>query len=149
LQQGEDRKLRPATLCLFLSVALCGCVSSHSFYLVGRQTGIAGTGVVPANGHRGGPIAITLGGKEYRGQWLYVESGGSVGLAFASAHSGEQTATAGGTFVGLPTGGNGTVLASGPDGSTLRCEFYFSEWNLKGTGVCQDNKGETYDLQIS
>lgn len=141
--------MRVAILALILSVTIGGCVSSHDFYLMSRQTGVTGSGTVPADGHRGGPITITLGGKSFRGRWVYMETGGSVGLGTAFAFSGTQTATATGAFVGLPTGGNGNVMAAASDGSTLRCTFNFSEWNLKGVGVCQDNRGETYDLQIS
>lgn len=142
--------MRSACLVILLSVALAGCVTlSHDFYLIGRQSGTTGQGTVPANGQHGGPITITLGGKAFRGRWVYVETGGSVGLGAATSSSGTRATTTTGTFVGLPTGGNGTVMAAASDGMTLRCTFYFSEWNLKGTGVCQDNKGETYDLQIS
>jgi hypothetical protein len=140
--------MRIAASCC-LALALCGCVSSHSFYLMSRTTGAVGTGTAPANGHSGGPITITLGGKEYKGQWVYVESGGSAELSIATAFSGTQSVTATGTAIGLPTGGNGSVSVATSDGSVLRCAFNFSEWNLKGVGVCQDNKGETYDLQIS
>lgn len=141
--------MRLAILVLLSCVALSGCVSTHAFYLVDRQTGVVGTATVPANGKRGGPITISLGGKVFQGQWAYMETGGSVGLGTATAVSGTQVATATGTFVGLPTGGGGSVLATAADGTTLRCTFNFSDWNLKGIGVCQDNKGEMYDLQIS
>ena len=135
---------------LLLSVILSGCVSfSHDFYLMGRHTGVSGSATVPANGHHGGPISITLGGKIFQGRWVYAQSGGSIGIATASGFSGTRAGTATGTFVGLPTGGNGSVMAAASDGTTIRCTFYFSEWDLKGTGVCQDNRGETYDLQIS
>ncbi len=141
-------RFRP--LVLLMPFALSGCITlSHDFYLMGRQTGVTGTATVPANGQRGGPIELTLGGKVYRGRWAYIETGGSVGMGTTSAYSGGQTAMASGVFAGLPTGGNGTVLAAASDGSALRCTFDFSEWNLKGIGVCQDNRGETYDLQIS
>jgi hypothetical protein len=143
-------KMRPAGLVVLLSIALGGCITlSHDFYLMGRQTGAIGTATVPANGHRGGPIEITLAGKVYRGRWALMETGGSVGVGTSTAYSGSETATATGVFAGLPTGGNGTVLAAASDGSALRCTFNFSEWNLKGIGVCKDNRGETYDLQIS
>ena len=141
--------MRAPILALVLSVTVGGCVSSHDFYLMGRQNGVTGSGTVPADGHRGGPITITLGGKLFRGRWVYIETGGSVGIGTTLASSETQTASATGTFVGLPTGGNGNVMAAASDGSTLRCTFNLSEWNLKGAGVCQDNKGETYDLQIS
>jgi hypothetical protein len=115
---------------------------------MGQQTGASGTGTVPANGQHGGPITIALNGKTYEGQWVYMEAGGSVGIGTATAVSGAHVATAVGSVVGLPTGGNGNVVAAAVDGSTLRCNFNFSEWDLKGIGTCQDNKGETYDLQI-
>ena len=132
-----------------LPLFLGGCVTSHTFYLMGRTSGVTGSGVVPANGRGGGDIAINLAGKVYKGRWILMETGGSAGLSTATAFSGTQSATATGTFLGLPTGGNGTVSAVAPDGSVLRCVFDFSEWNLKGVGVCQDNHGELYDLQIS
>jgi hypothetical protein len=135
-------------LAALFAVTLAGCVSSHDFYFVGRTNGVSGTASVPANGHSGGPITIALGGKTYEGQWLYMETGGSVGFGTATAVSGSQVATASGSFVGLPTGGNGSVIATASDGSTLRCQLYFSDWNLKGIGVCQDSVGQTYDLQI-
>lgn len=138
---------------LALTVAAClalsGCVTSHDFYLMDRQTGATGSATVPADGHRGGPITVALGGKEFRGRWAYMETGGTAGFGMASTSSGMRTATATGTFIGLPTGGNGTVMAAATDGSALRCVFDFSEWNLKGVGVCQDNRGAIYDLQIS
>jgi hypothetical protein len=130
-------------------ITLCGCVSSHDFYLVGRKSGVSGTATVPADGRHGGPIEITLGNKIYRGRWVYMETGGNADVGLASGYSGGHTATATGAFLALPTGGNGTVVAAASDGSTLRCTFDFSEWNLKGIGVCQDSNGEIYDLQIS
>ncbi len=77
-----------------------------------------------------------------------MEGGGSIGLGTATTFSGTRSVTTTGMAVGLPTGGNGTFIGSSPSGATLRCSFDFSEWNLKGLGVCQDSKGETYDLQI-
>jgi hypothetical protein len=145
LQEAPTRALATCSLLLLLG----GCVTSHSFYLMGRTSGMTGSGVVPANGRGGGDIAISLGGKVYKGRWVYMEAGGSVGFSTTTAFSGAQSATAIGTFAALPTGGNGSISAAAPDGTVLRCAFDFSEWNLKGVGVCQDNHGEIYDLQIS
>jgi hypothetical protein len=77
-----------------------------------------------------------------------MEGEGTVGIGTATGFSGGQTATATGIALGLSTTGHGTYVGSSPDGSTLRCEYSFSEMNLKGLGVCQDSKGETYDMQI-
>jgi hypothetical protein len=51
-------------------------------------------------------------------------------------------------MLALPTGGGGTVLAWDGNGSTLRCEFQDNQFGATGIGVCQDNKGGIYDLQI-
>ena len=132
-----------------ISLALMGCATSHTVYMMGRNTGVTGGGTVPANGRNGGPITIQLGGKDYVGRWVYMQAGGSLSLGSATAFDGGQVSTASGTFVGLPTGGNGNIMAAAADGATLSCVFNFSEWNLKGVGVCRDNKGETYDMQIN
>jgi len=119
---------RRIALTLLTCELLIGCAFTHEFYLVGRGTATTGSATVPADGHHGGPITITLGGKVFQGRWIYVQGGGSVGLETTSAFSGTQSATASGMFIGLPTGGNGTVIATAADKSTLKCSFYFSEW---------------------
>jgi hypothetical protein len=124
---------------------LTGC--GHTVYLVGRTTGVTAESTFRV-AHASNEVSFTLGNRTYTGHWVYMEQGGSVGIGTATAYSGGQTATATGTVIGLPTGGNGSFLGSAPDGSTLRCTFTFSEWNLKGMGVCQDNRGEIYDMQI-
>jgi hypothetical protein len=129
-----------------LCFVVCGC--GHNIYLLSRTTGMQGTTNVKGGGG-GGPIAITLGPRTYTGRWIYAAQGGSVGFGTATGFAGGQTATASGTFVGLPTGGNGTVLASASDGSTLRCVFNYSEWSTAGSGVCQDSHGEMFDMQIN
>jgi hypothetical protein len=143
------REAHAVAMVAVLGPLLAGCVSSHSFYLMGRQSGVSGSGIVPANGRHGGPITITIGARQFTGQWIYMESGGSVGIETATGYSSRGAATATGIGVGLPTGGNGNVIASAPDGTTLRCAFNFSEIDMHGVGLCQDNKGETYDLQIN
>jgi hypothetical protein len=132
---------------LVLALALSGC--SHNLYLVGRTTGATGTASVTTAGNHGGDIAINLAGKIYTGRWVYSPAGGSIGFASTTAFSGGTSATATGTAIGLPTGGPGSILASAPDGSTIRCVFSYSEFGNTGIGVCQDSKGEMYDLQIN
>jgi hypothetical protein len=99
-------------------------------------------------GRGGGDIQISLGGKTYTGTWVYVANGGAIGFGTASAVSGLATATATGTMLAMPTGGGGTILASAGDGSTLRCDYQYNSMGATGLGVCQDNKGGVYDLQI-
>ncbi|MGH2410846.1 MAG: hypothetical protein ACRDGS_10840 [Chloroflexota bacterium] len=131
--------------CIALTMLLGGC--THNVYIVGPN-GTTGTAEVTTFGNHSGSITINLGGKAYTGRWVYAPGGGAVGFGTATAYSGGQTATATSTFVGLPTGGPGTILASAADGSTLRCAFTFSEMGRTGIGRCEDDKGEMYDLQI-
>lgn len=130
------------------AVLLSGC--AHSLYIAGRTNGLTGSAKVTAGlGKKGGDITITLGGKEFQGRWIYMQTGGSLSFGTATAYSGTQGATANGTAIGLPTGGNGSIIATASDGSTLHCVFNYSEWSSTGVGACQDNSGELYDLQIN
>jgi hypothetical protein len=138
----KPRYLLWPVVCFFL----CGC--GHTVFLTGEATGLTAQNKFRIV-HAHDDITFALGSETYTGRWIYMEQGGSVGFGTATAYSGGQTATANGMFVGLPTGGGGTYIGSAPDGSTLRCTFAFSEWNLKGLGSCHDSKGEIYDLQIS
>lgn len=138
--------MKRAAIFSLLAVGLASC--SHSLYLVGRNTGAVGTAEV-VGGKSGGDITITLAGKPYNGRWVYMSSGGSMGISTINAYSGGQIATATGTTYNLPTGGNGSILAAAADGSQIRCVFNYSEWSETGTGLCQDNRGEFYDLQIN
>jgi len=133
---------------LFALLALNAC--GHNLYLVGRTSGATGSArIVTTPGHPGGDVTILLAGKTYTGRWVYMSNGGSVSLDTATVTSSGQTATATGAGVSAPMQGNGSIIASAPDGSSLRCVFNYSEWNSSGLGVCRDSKGEIYDLQIN
>ena len=134
---------------LLTGAYLSGCASQHHLTFVNRTTGEMGSSEVATGiGNRGGDIQVSLAGKIYSGTWVYVSAGGAVGFSNAYATSGVATATAAGTMVALPTGGGGTILASAGDGSTLRCQFEYNQFGATGIGVCQDNNGVFYDLQI-
>jgi hypothetical protein len=141
------QKMRNRILIAMLALTLSGC--GHNLYLVGRTSGATGTTRIVTAGNHGGAISVDLAGKNYTGRWVYAPGGGSVGFATATAFSAGHSATATGTMIGLPTGGGGSILASASDGSALRCSFNYSEWGATGMGVCEDNKGESYDLQIN
>ena len=134
-------------VCAALVLSLGGC--GHSLYIVGRTTGAKGTARIVTAGNHSGDISIDLVGKVYSGRWVYAPGGGSIGFGTAVASSGVHIATASSTMIGLPTGGDGSILASAVDGSTIRCAFQYSEWGSTGLGVCQDSDGEDYDLQIN
>ena len=142
--------MRPIGLSAFIVLAVCLTGCGHNFYMVGRTTGAVGQARITSTpGHPGGDIALTIAGKVYNGRWVYMEGGGTVGLGTATAFPGGKSATATHSFIGLPTGGNGSVLAAAADGSQIRCVFDYSEMNNTGVGTCEDSKGELYDLQIN
>jgi hypothetical protein len=134
-------------LLLACVLTLIGC--GHNLYFTGRTTGAtASTTITTSPGHPSGEMTLELEGKVYRGRWLYMSGGGSVSLATMTATNGVRSATATGSAIGMPMQGNGSIILAAQDGSTLRCVFNYSEWSSSGIGECQDNLGETYDLQI-
>lgn len=133
---------------IFSSLFLTAC-SGHNLYFANRTTGNTGTArIITVIGHPSGDIAIALNGKTYTGRWIYMAGGGSIGIGSATAFSGNQTTTATGTMIAAPIQGNGSIIASAPDGSTLHCSYNYSQWNASGVGICQDNKNDIFDLQI-
>jgi hypothetical protein len=45
-----------------------------------------------------------------------------------------------------PQGGESKALLTAPDGSGLRCDFRSTYG--RGGGVCRDDKGREYDVQV-
>lgn len=137
-------KIAPITL-MFCTI-LAGC--SHNFTMIPRDGGAIGTGVANEAGKK---VTISLNDKTYTGQYVY--GGGSVAFTnvfgSSTAYSGAGTATAYGSGFGttyIPGSGNGRILATTEDGNAIRCEFQYSSGS--GLGVCEDNAGKVYDLQI-
>jgi hypothetical protein len=130
-----------------LALLLSGCGAGHTVYLAGRTNGLTTQNKFRL-ANQGDPVSFTLGNETYTGRWLFMEGAGSVGLSTATASFGARTVSANGVGLGLSATASGTYLGSSPSGATLRCSYTFSEMNLKGVGLCQDSKGETYDVQI-
>ncbi|HKQ44665.1 MAG TPA: hypothetical protein VJS47_04660 [Rhizomicrobium sp.] len=135
---------------IFLSLLLTACnipPPTRSVFIVGRTTGAAGNAIVDVS-RNSGELAITIAGKEFKGQWVYVQKGGAMGSETANATSGTRSVYASGTYVDLPMEGGGTLMAASADGSSLRCTFDYNQFSATGIGQCRDNKNEIYDLQI-
>ncbi len=131
---------------LALAASLGGC--AHNATFTSRLSGAVGTAKLTTFGDSSGKIAISLKGETYTGKWVYMQQGGSVIFGSSTAYSGSQTAFATGTGYAMPTQGNGSVVAIAPSGASLRCQFNYSEWSATGVGMCQDSKGDIYDMQI-
>jgi hypothetical protein len=58
-----------------------------------------------------------------------------------------MTSVSGTTITAGPGGGNALLHAA--DGSGLRCQFNYNGLGSTGTGICTDDQGQQFDLQIS
>lgn len=141
---------------LLVAIGVCGSLlggcshnlTLHNLTLHPRDGSPMGQGVAQEAGKT---VTITLNGKVFSG--IYVYDGGKVATfqsySNATAYSGAKSATAFGSGFGsayIPGSGNGRVLATSNDGDAIRCEFQYSDGS--GLGVCQDNAGKEYDVQI-
>lgn len=118
---------------------LAGC--SYNLSLMSRGGGKTGSGTASRPGN---DVTIMADGVTYKGRFTYME-GGFAGVS--TGFAGGMAAT--GTMVGTTGQGNGNIMARSDDGKGMRCQFGYSGWSNSGMGVCQDDAGTIYDLQIS
>ena len=142
-----DHDMHKTLIAILVCVAfLGGC--AHNLTLHPRDGGSIGQGVAQEAGKT---VTITLNGRTYSGTYVY--DGGRIATfqsyGSATVYSGARAATAFGSGFGsayVPGSGNGRILATSNDGDAIRCEFQYSSGS--GLGVCRDNAGKEYDLQI-
>ena len=134
---------------LFVAV-LSGC--GHNVTLMERGGPAAGGGAIPYTMMNSGDITITIDGEPYSGRWVLSKGGSySFGTAFGSSvgAGGASTGTAYGSGINMSASGNGNILARSEAGKGLRCIFNYSGMSRNGAGVCQDDDGRVYDMQIN
>lgn len=131
---------------VLVSALLAGC--THLVTLTPQDgVGAIGRGEAPAPlVSYSGTMRVELEGKTYNGEWSLQKDGGFVGTGFTSGAGGFAT----GTMFGQSTNGNGKAYLTEPGGSSLRCQFSYSEASGTGIGVCQLSgaAGKLYDLMI-
>lgn len=117
-------------------------VMSRDLMLMPRGGGATGIGTA----YRGGDIAITVGGKTYKGTFVIVPSGGGA-MITNTMHTapGAMPAYSSGVSAVASNGGTGNALLRAADGSGMRCQFQYS--GTDAYGVCQDDKGKLFDAQ--
>lgn len=115
----------------------CGTISLE---LTPRTQGEVLHGVANRQDHQ---IVITGSDRTYTGHWTYIQ-GGSVSTGIATTGS----AIATGTAIGISLTGTGNIVASSNDGHHLHCAFNYSQLSDTGAGICENDEGITYDLQI-
>jgi hypothetical protein len=132
------------------ALALSGCASTYQLTVMPRDTGKTYSGFADDAGGSEGNISITIEGKEYRGTWVETTPSYSTGYVSGGVGYGRGWGwRAGGGFISMdnPSGGESKALLTASDGSGLRCDFRSSR-GYGGGGVCRDDKGREYDVQV-
>ena len=135
---------------LIAALALAGCASTYQLTVMPRDSGTIYTGVAEDNGNGEGRISITIDGKTYSGTWVETQPAQATGYVTGGLGWGWGWRGRGGlgTFITIdnPQGSESKALLTAPDGSGLRCDFKSGQG--RGGGVCRDDKGREYDVQV-
>lgn len=125
-----------------------GCASTYQLTLMPRDSGKLYYGTVEDSGGSEGTITITIEDRTYAGTWVEVvpdRTTGYVGGGYGSRRYGWGM---GGTIsMDTPGGGEAKALLRSADGAGLRCDFRGGSGRAGG-GMCRDDKGLDYDVQI-
>jgi hypothetical protein len=80
------------------------------------------------------------GGEKLEGEYSGSHDGG---VAWGSIYSGSASATSTMAIVGNV---RGSMIATGPSGLVLQCEYVTNTTTTHGSGACKDNRGALYKL---
>jgi len=136
-------------LLLVVVLALGGCTTvSYQLSLMPRDSGKLYQGVAEGVSGGEGRISITIEDKTYNGTWVATVSDRSYGYVWGGGYAGRgyYGGLGGSITMDNPQGGESKALLTAADGSGLRCDFRGS-WG-QGGGVCRDDRGREYDVQL-
>lgn len=125
-----------------------GCASTYHLTLMPRDSGKLYQGVAEDTGGAEGTITVTIGERVYAGTWVEVipdRTTGYVSGGYGSRHRGLGLGAV--ISMGTPGGSEAKALLRSPDGAGLRCDLRGGGAGA-GAGVCRDDKGLEYDVQI-
>ena len=129
------------------ALALGGCATTYQLSVMPRDSGkiYAGTATEHANGEA--TVSIAIEGKTYSGTWVATAPDRTRGFVMGGVGFGRRGGGFG-SFVTMdnPQGGEAKALLSASDGSGLRCDFKSGQGT--GGGVCRDDRGKEYDVQL-
>jgi hypothetical protein len=134
---------------LAIALLLGGCATSYQLQLMPRDSGKVYGGVADDNGFGEGRISITIESTTYNGTWVQSvpeQTTGFVSGGFGFGRWGRFGGFGSTITIENPTGGQAKALLSAADGSGLRCDFRSGAGY--GGGVCRDDRGREYDVQI-
>ena len=138
---------------LFLAAAaaaLAGCATSYNLTVMPRDSGKLYSGFADGVQGNEGRISITIEDKTYSGTWVATVPERSTGWVWGGGYAwggrGHYGGLGGTVSMDNPQGGESKALLTAADGSGLRCDFRGS-WG-QGGGVCRDDRGREYDVQL-
>ena len=137
------------SLILVAALALPGCATTYQLTVMPRDSGRIYTGVAQDSGGGGeGRISITIDDKTYSGTWVETQPSQATGYVSGGFGWGWRGRGGLGTFITIdnPQGAESKALLNAADGSGLRCDFKSGQG--RGGGVCTDDKGRAYDVQV-
>ena len=133
---------------LAAALALSGCATTYQLSVMPRDSGriYAGTAETTADGQ--GRISISIDGKAYSGTWVHTAPERAHGFVTGGFGWGRRGWGGLGTMVTIdnPQGAESKALLTAADGSGLRCDF--RSGYSTGGGVCRDDRGKEYDVQL-
>lgn len=133
------------------ALLLTGCATHYQLTLMPRTSGKLYYGTATDKNRSEAAVTVQIGDKVYTGTWLSSDLLRTTG--FVSAGGGWGRYGWGGVGmapVSIDTtgGGEAKALLQAPDGSGLRCDLRGIAAGLRGTGTCQDDTGQIFDVQI-
>jgi hypothetical protein len=140
--------MRPlAPFAVIAALALTGCATTYHLSVMPRDSGKLYEGIATDTGYGEGPISITIEGTTYNGTWVQSVPDRTYGYGGGAWGWGRGWYGGGGYFsMDNPNGGLSKALLSAPNGGGLRCDLQSGAG--RGGGVCSDDHGKMYDVQI-
>ncbi|HEX4944308.1 MAG TPA: hypothetical protein VFV55_08120 [Usitatibacteraceae bacterium] len=131
-----------------IAAAAGGCATNYQLTLMPRDSGKVYVGVAEDSGGGEGTMSVTIEGRTYAGTWVEVIPSRSMGYV-SGGYGGRHRGFGLGGVISMdnPYGGAAKALLRAADGAGLRCDLRGGS-GQPGGGVCRDDKGLEYDVQI-
>ena len=132
---------------ILAALALTGCATTYQLSVMPRDSGKIYTGSATENANGDGTLSIAIDGKTYSGTWVATMPERTHGYVVGGVGFGRRGIGLGSLIsMDNPQGGEAKALLNAPDGSGLRCDFKSGQG--RGGGVCRDDRGKEYDVQL-
>jgi hypothetical protein len=134
-------------LALAAALALSGCATSYQLTVMPRDSGKLYSGTAESGSGSEGTMSITIEGKTYNGTWVSSSPSQTTGFTTGFGWGGRHGGAGAMVTMDNPQGGEAKALLTSSDGSGLRCDLRSGDFS-RGGGVCRDDRGREYDVQI-